>query len=234
MSDATSLSLNELQKMSKEELLKLVLDHRAKANDSEIQSELLYDLVKRYVELNQKLKLTIKEVERLSNTDSLTGLYNRLYFNKSFEQELSRYKRYKQPFSIALIDIDHFKSVNDHYGHNVGDLVLKEISRIFVKSLRKEDICARWGGEEFIILLTGDTLEGSVAQAERIRKRVEGVAFEDLGHVTISIGVAEVAWSDTLTSLTAIADKALYEAKRSGRNKVVKAQRSVDDRSVDV
>lgn len=225
MYESRSPSLQDLQHMTKEDLMKLVIDHKAKDNDSQIQSKLLYDLVKRYVEVNQTLKETLKEVERLSNTDPLTGLNNRLYFNKAFEQELSRYKRHKQPFSIALIDIDHFKEVNDNYGHNIGDLVLKEVSHTFIKKLRKEDICARWGGEEFIMLLTGDTVEASVAQAERVRKSIEALAFNGVGQVTISIGVAEVKWSDSMASLTASADKALYEAKRSGRNKVVMASR---------
>ena len=221
MYDREPITLSRLRMLTKDELIAIILDQMAEENDKSIQNSLMYDLVRKYVDTNEDLKKTLLEVERLSNTDPLTGLYNRLNFTKVFDRELQRFNRYGQEFCIILMDIDHFKSVNDTYGHNIGDEVLKDVSKILTTQAREVDIVARWGGEEFIVLVTAGCSDGGCILAERIRKAIEGHEFPEVGQVTMSLGVAVIREGDTLSALTARADEALYFAKDSGRNQVV-------------
>ena len=161
------------------------------------------------------------ELERLSTTDTLTGLSNRRHLMNLLTQEIERAKRADRPFSILMLDVDHFKKYNDTHGHQAGDEVLARIGTVLRNSIRPYDCAARYGGEEFLVMLSGTSLDLAKESAERIRKQVRAEQFES-GPVTISIGVAEYpSHGDTAKSVIGQADAALYEAKRAGRDRVV-------------
>ena len=166
-----------------------------------------------------------ERVQNLAATDGLTGLFNRRYFDSAFARELARCERSSSSLGLLLADIDHFKSFNDTYGHAMGDLVLKKVAGILSGALRKADVLARFGGEEFVILLPNVTARGAVESAERLRESVAAATIHPGGprkRVTVSIGAAlfpaDAADSE---SLLKAADEALYEAKHLGRNRVV-------------
>ncbi|XGA81373.1 diguanylate cyclase [Halomonas sp. CH40] len=152
--------------------------------------------------------------------DFLTGIFNRRKFDEIVTDALKTATRYEQPVTLAMLDIDYFKAVNDYHGHLVGDQVIKEVSQRIVSMLRNTDTLARWGGEEFIILSPGINVEQGIQLAERVRKTIGSKAFAEVGPITISIGVAQWFPGETLSSLQARADRALYMAKETGRNKV--------------
>lgn len=157
-------------------------------------------------------------------TDSLTGIANRNKFEEVFEYEFNKTLRYKEPLSIALMDIDHFKLVNDNFGHLIGDEVLISISETVQQDVRASDFFARWGGEEFVIIFNNTDLKNASLSAEKFRKIVENLEHKSVGNVTISIGLTEYKDGDTTESMLKRADKALYEAKNSGRNCVKSIQ----------
>jgi len=165
-------------------------------------------------------KLLEEELKRLAKTDKLTGAYNRTKFKEIIEREIERVKRYNQSLSIIIFDIDHFKKVNDKYGHSVGDYVLKTLADIVRENIRKIDYFIRWGGEEFMIISSETNLKDASALAERIREIIESYMFEDVRKVTVSLGVTEFRENDTEDSLIKRADDAMYEAKKKGRNRV--------------
>jgi len=153
--------------------------------------------------------------------DHLTKIYNRQIFDELFLKEIENKKRYKGHLSILLLDIDHFKRVNDNYGHHIGDLTLIALTNLISKNLRINDIFARWGGEEFIILLPRIGINAAYTKAQEICRLVESHVNKELPPVTVSIGVTEIKNSDTtITSLQRV-DKALYLAKEK-RNEVLK------------
>ena len=167
-----------------------------------------------------------RRVERLSVLDGLTGVYNRRYFDEQLAAELKRSRRYEHPLSLIMSDIDAFKRVNDRYGHQVGDEVLREIARRMTRALRDIDIVARYGGEEFALILPNTDVESAVRAAERIRQAI-GDRPVRIGErevsVTISLGVAAFpAYADE-AALLAAADQALYQAKREGKNRVLES-----------
>lgn len=170
--------------------------------------------------LLETVRTSIADVEHLSATDSLTQIYNRLKFNDLFKLELQRVERYKTSLSLIIFDIDHFKEVNDAYGHLAGDTVLVELAMIVKENLRGTDIFARWGGEEFVILATETGIEGARKLSEKVRTEIERFRFTTVGRVTCSFGVAEYTEGDNIDTLSKRADDALYDAKRSGRNRV--------------
>lgn len=167
-----------------------------------------------------------RRLEHLAVTDGLTGLYNHRYFRDRLEEEFDRAVRYRLPLACMLIDVDNFKSVNDTYGHLVGDAVLRDMAAQTLKSVRKNDIVARYGGEELVAILPQTTLEGAIKQALRLREDIATARYEGLPSdmsITISIGVGMMA-HDTMPDCEALireADIALYEAKEAGRNCVV-------------
>jgi diguanylate cyclase (GGDEF)-like protein len=165
-------------------------------------------------------KLAEEELKRLASTDKLTEAYNRTKFNEIIEREIERVKRYNQPLSIIIFDIDRFKEVNDRYGHSAGDHVLKTIADIVRENIRKIDYFVRWGGEEFMIISSETNLKEACVLAERIREAIESYTFEDVGKVTVSLGLTESKENDTKDSLIKRADDAMYEAKKKGRNLV--------------
>jgi diguanylate cyclase (GGDEF)-like protein/PAS domain S-box-containing protein len=162
-----------------------------------------------------------KHIEELSITDRLTGIYNRLKLDEFFEHQLNFVKRHNEPFSIIITDIDKFKAVNDNFGHQVGDEVLKEFAALIKANLREEDVFGRWGGEEFLILLPATSLGGAKALAEKLRNLIEQNNFSHVGHKTSSFGVASYQSFDDAKTMVARADAALYKAKSNGRNLVM-------------
>lgn len=162
-----------------------------------------------------------KELETLAYTDSLTQLYNRRYFFEFSEHLVLLSKRESNPLSLIMIDIDHFKSINDRYGHDVGDQVIKALSDRVSEMIRKSDLLARFGGEEFVLLLPGTDLDGAVIIAEKIREMIEGCRDVERVSFTISIGISQFFYQEEgLDTLIVRSDRALYQAKNSGRNKV--------------
>lgn len=160
------------------------------------------------------------ELRRLASHDSLTGLFNRRRFDQEFDREMSRCRRNHSPMAMILLDIDHFKAINDRYGHQLGDEVLRQIADILSKRGRSTDVIARWGGEEFVFLAVGSGSKNAVTVAESLRQTIETTDFGDVGRVTCSAGVASFSAGDTLHSLFARADRALYRAKENDRNRV--------------
>jgi diguanylate cyclase (GGDEF)-like protein len=175
------------------------------------------------VEANDRLRHVNDRLQELSMTDPLTGIYNRLYFHKRFRYEFQRAARYQTPLTLLMLDLDHFKKINDTYGHPFGDHVLKQASRVLVDSLRQVDLVARYGGEEIIIVCPETDAAGAKIVAERLRTNVEKMdcVVDDIkSKVTVSIGVA-IFPGDGITSeeeLLQLADEALYRAKQAGRN----------------
>ena len=158
-------------------------------------------------------------------TDSLTGLYNRRYFEEALEKEVQRAKRQKQPFSIIGIDLDYLKKINDTYGHNFGDIAIKTIADVLKSNARSVDVAARMGGEEFNVLLPGINTDGAMVAAERIRKSIEAAEIDTIGHITGSLGVATFyEHTDNVDELLELTDQAMYTSKRDGRNRVTVAK----------
>ncbi len=151
--------------------------------------------------------------------DVLTGLYNRLKFDEILERKFKEYNTNKASFSIIMIDIDNFKHINDTYGHNKGDEVLKNLASIFHKELRKCDLIVRWGGEEFAVLVDDDTKQ-SISVAEKLRLAVQEKLHITSHTITISLGVSQITKGDTNDTLFKRVDNALYESKHSGKNRV--------------
>jgi len=180
---------------------------------------------KRIVDLQKELMETNKRLELLSITDGLTKLYNHRYFQDEMARAFEESQRYQRPLSLAIIDIDFFKKVNDSYGHAVGDDVLKAVAKVFQESIRSTDLAARYGGEEFAVMMPETDLDDAMTFAEKIRTLIETTPFPTaagpLG-VTVSIGLAAVPRTKihAAKELVIAADKALYRAKRGGRNQV--------------
>ncbi len=172
---------------------------------------------------NFQLNEMVDEVKKMAITDPLTGLYNRRYMNDMLSKEFQKAKRYGGNLSCLMVDIDHFKQVNDTYGHAVGDMVLKEVAATLKNCLRTVDIVARWGGEEFVILLPATKLKQAEEAAQKVLRAVSKTKFDHIEGepLTVSIGISSSS-SKKLTTEDMIvntADEALLEAKRNGRNR---------------
>jgi len=168
----------------------------------------------------ESLRVVNEILEKQATTDALTGIYNRLKINTTLQSEVSRSKRYGSPLSVILLDIDKFKSINDTFGHLEGDNVLKELATLVSANIRGNDLFARWGGEEFMILAPCLQQEQALEFAEKLRGLVAGHAFSIRQQVTASFGVAILQLPETPDQLTSRADSALYLAKQNGRNRV--------------
>ena len=157
----------------------------------------------------------------MSITDPLTGLYNRTFLIENLEKKILEAKRYNFPLSIAMIDVDYFKKVNDTYGHLTGDCLLKELAFLLKKNFRGSDTIARYGGEEFLIIMPFTNKENAKKKLEKFRKLVENYKFctEELKK-TISVGIAEYH-NENIFEFINKADQALYKAKNTGRNKII-------------
>ena len=169
---------------------------------------------------HRKLSALNKELERLSVTDKLTGLYNRMKLDETFASEIKLSNRYQNTFSVIMVDIDHFKEVNDSFGHQVGDEVLIETARILKANTRETDIVGRWGGEEFVVICTQTDKAGVLKLAEKLRQTFQDHTFSVVQQKTASFGVTTSRRGDKTNDLVARADEALYAAKRNGRNQV--------------
>ena len=194
----------------------------------------IHDLLARYQALNEELESKVAErtfaleennrqLERLAHTDRLTGVLNRRALEQLLEHEVKRSHRYKRPFSLMYLDLDHFKEINDRFGHEVGDTVLVRFASEIGAMLRAQDRLGRWGGEEFLILCSETAGEDARCLAERIRAGVEQLKIEPVGQITLSIGIASLAPKQTMEGLLAAADQAMYQAKSQGRNRCVLA-----------
>lgn len=168
-----------------------------------------------YTNVDEKIKY-----KHDAYTDHLTGLNNRAQFDQEIKKEIYNAIRYQKHFSIILADIDHFKEVNDCFGHDVGDSVLKEFASLLAQNIRQSDFIARWGGEEFIILCPNTNIENAVIIAEKLRSIVDRFAFGIVGHKTASFGVTENDQEGDEKKLFLKVDEALYRAKEGGRNQV--------------
>ncbi len=175
------------------------------------------------IEYQKSLQQINVMLELKATTDSLTGLRNRQHLDRQLNQEISRAERYQTPMAFIIFDIDHFKSINDRFGHLAGDEVLKTLGAIVGQAIRNLDVLARWGGEEFVVLLPGNTRQTAMLAAEKLRILIETHTFPVNERITCSFGVSQYREGDTAEKITARADDALYAAKAAGRN-VVRAE----------
>ncbi len=176
-----------------------------------------------FADLHQRMAAmeeTARTMRHLANTDALTGLANRRQAEEHLARELRRAERYGRVFSLVMVDIDHFKELNDRFGHQAGDAVLVELAQRLSGLVRASDTIARWGGEEFLLLAPETRLEDARRLAENVRGHVGDQVLAERFEVTVSLGVASYRPGDTVASLVARADAALYLAKRGGRNQV--------------
>lgn len=189
--------------------------------------------------LSLKTALDLERIyvlEQESITDPLTGLFNRRYLDRRIVEEFQRAMRFEQPFSVFLLDIDHFKNVNDTYGHQIGDMVLKKLGHLIMGSVREIDVVIRYGGEEILVILPNTRIENAFELAERLRKQIEETIMvaansrkgQPAIHLTVSIGVSEYQFSDGWDNAQKVlqrTDKALYQAKDQGRNRVIASEK---------
>ena len=171
----------------------------------------------------EERKLAIEELEQLAITDPLTSLFNRRKFNELLDYEVERNQRYHTGLSLIMCDIDHFKQINDKFGHVAGDTALKTFSEKVTENIRDVDIFARWGGEEFMILMPNADINSARSVAEKLRKTIEDTNIQTVSSLTASFGVTHCNDNDTTISFIERVDEALYKAKQLGRNTVVTA-----------
>jgi diguanylate cyclase (GGDEF)-like protein len=170
--------------------------------------------------LNTKLQEQLEYINEIATRDKLTSVYNRHMFEELLNKEMQRARRYTRPLSLVMVDADFFKEINDRYGHQTGDAVLKELAGMLVSNLRDSDIIARWGGEEFVAILPDTTQEAAAALAEALRVKIARSSFAENIQLTCSFGITSYRHSDTLNNLFARIDRALYRAKEYQRNNV--------------
>jgi diguanylate cyclase (GGDEF)-like protein len=191
----------------------------------DLQDRRILDVVARELGGPLRMAMLVEDAQRAATTDPLTGIMNRRALLAALDMEQSRSERHGYPMSLLLLDVDHFKSINDEHGHATGDRVLMALGRLLSTCARKTDLVGRWGGEEFVIVLAGAAEDGARIFSERLRKSVEDLeVLSDRAQkvpVRISIGVAFLEVNDTADALIGRADRAMYEAKTSGRNRVV-------------
>lgn len=187
------------------------------------QNEISQKLEQTNARLNEEILQGIETEKRLAfhaNHDSLTGLLNRRKFDEILSYELERHRRYQDELTLVFCDIDYFKQINDNYGHEVGDKVLELFAEKLKSAVRETDVVARWGGEEFMLLLLNTTADKTERMADMVREKIECVEFDAVDKVTVSLGVTHFLAGDTKQALFKRADKALHLAKENGRNRV--------------
>lgn len=162
-------------------------------------------------------RLMTEELQTLAITDPLTGAFNRRHFMEELQREMNRSDRYAVPFSLIMLDIDHFKAINDRFGHETGDRVLEGLVELIRKRIRASDLLARWGGEEFLILLINTTLPQAAAQAGDLLERLRTKPFPEIGLLTASFGVTQYRDCESVNALLTRVDNLMYQAKREGR-----------------
>lgn len=172
------------------------------------------------MEINGLLDTRSQQLEEMARTDPLTGVFNRQGIEEAIKVGLTEWRLNRKPLSIIMLDVDFFKEINDSHGHSVGDRVLAGLSELMQKNIRQDELLARWGGEEFVLVCRNAPLKQAGKLAEKLRSLVEGNRFENNIKVTVSVGVATLADGETLDQLFVRADKALYQAKHAGRNQI--------------
>ena len=190
---------------------------------SEAYNSMVVALDKARTELGERTELLqaqTAKLEELATTDALTGAFNRRKFNGLILAEIARVRRYEHPLSLLILDIDHFKRINDTHGHEAGDEVLVVLAGLIRAGIRATDSLARWGGEEFVVLSPEVTVEEAMGLAERLRSAAGASKYSFAGTVTVSLGVAQHRAGETPDELFARADEALYRAKEDGRDRV--------------
>ncbi|PCI73129.1 MAG: hypothetical protein COB38_01725 [Gammaproteobacteria bacterium] len=175
---------------------------------------------RRLTGLNHQLAIAHAELELLSITDTLTGSYNRLKIDRAFAQEITRCDRYNHSLSVFMIDIDHFKKVNDQHGHLIGDKVLIKFANTIKENIRSNDLLGRWGGEEFIVICTETNIKDAERVAEKLRTLIENTCFDPLQKITASFGVTQWKKGESQETLVSKVDTAMYQSQQRGRNKV--------------
>ncbi|MED5618444.1 GGDEF domain-containing protein [Ideonella sp. BN130291] len=199
------------------------MEVKAAKRSAEESRDALVTEVAKTKRANAELGEAMKTIEAMARVDVLTGLFNRRHLMDALDMAAKRHARAGQAFSIVIVDIDHFKHVNDTYGHLQGDVVLREVALVLQRTLRACDLCARYGGEEFMLLLEQTRAKEAQVCAERLRQLVEQhrfTGFDPKFSVTISLGIAEFADAQSIDQCIARADAALYRAKRAGRDRV--------------
>ncbi len=205
-----------------------------------VQSIVVYLLFLYLTDNNEKLKGVARsklesqncELQKMSQTDSLTGLFNRSFINRILKTEFNRYERYQDRFSLIMLDIDHFKRVNDTFGHQAGDRVLISIADSLTSNTRKTDFVSRWGGEEFLILCTQTSVNAAGILADKMRQVIASLSFEKDFSVTASFGVAEIQEKQNVYDLLSETDRLLYESKHRGRNRVTLMDKKEGDADI--
>ena len=223
--DALRALVRRLRSKLADDIIKNVLDEGYAVSDVAVflNGNLEQNAKQRIQELeieNSELKLQKEALAKMSMTDPLTGLYNRVKVEETFLYEQKQSIRHGDPLSIILMDLDYFKFVNDSYGYHIGDGFLKEIAQLLRELFRSTDVIARWGGEEFLIVLPKTDLITAQEIALKLRDCVQEAKFTDIGQRTASYGVATLVYDESLVSIVQRADLALYLAKDNGRNRV--------------
>ncbi|MEN6445503.1 MAG: diguanylate cyclase [Candidatus Cloacimonas sp.] len=207
-------------------VLGIFVDIDKEINAEQVQKKMFQDMEA----LNLELSSANEDLQRLARYDALTGLFNRRVMEELLTKESSRAFRTKRGFGVAIADIDDFKRVNDTFGHNCGDIVLIQLANIFLQNVRMTDTVGRWGGEEFLFILTETSVEGSIIAMERIRRAVEAQIFEFHNNpieITITIGLSFHYGDPTSKEIVNQADEAMYKGKKIGKNKVINYYNSV-------
>ena len=225
-----SQDIDELKKAVNVQLVSIIkaMNHHKASEQKRIDSlqaekKALLDRLDSMEHQSEQLRQSAEDAHVKSRTDPLTGLPNRLAYDQRFNEELARFERYGTVFSLCVADIDYFKRINDEYGHLAGDKVLRLMSRILQKQLRNVDFIARFGGEEFVILMPSTDADAARIAAEKVRQTIETSPFNFQSNpvkITMSFGVTQVQKEDSVSSMFARADKAMYTAKQEGRNRV--------------
>ncbi len=225
-----SIAATQIRLRSRRKLRKLLDDQRVESSRSVVEAatdwreQVILDLRRQIAQLNEereRLNGLLQEKSLCLRKDPLTGVFNRLAYNEQLEQEFHRWQRFGNPLTFVIWDVDHFKQINDAYGHALGDEVLRHIAAQLSVRLRSTDFVARYGGEEFAMLLPGADAEAALQLAEQIRQNIAETAFsvgEAQIAVTISCGIASFEPGDSAQSVFKRADHALYRAKQTGRN----------------
>lgn len=206
---AVTMALRSHADLMSLDSFRALLEHEVQLRTAELEAR------------NLELERLNKELEYHATRDALTGAYNRTKFNELLHDEIKRLSRYPRAMTLAMIDIDHFKSVNDRHGHVGGDSALRQFVQLVLGHIRESDILARWGGEEFMILFLEAGMDESRTASELLRQKIESHDFEAIGTLTCSVGLTQLQHDDSVESLNRRVDEALYEAKRDGRNRIV-------------
>jgi diguanylate cyclase (GGDEF)-like protein len=192
----------------------------ARMRPSEVMLQML-DVVAGATASSLRNARALEEMKKMARTDFLTGLANHRHFQSTLSREVGRARRHSRPLSLLLIDMDLLKTVNDRFGHQAGDAVIRAVARRIQQTCREIDFAARYGGEEFVVILPETDLDGALLAAERIRRSIERTEVGEIGRISASIGVASYPVNATnRDDLIRIADQALYVAKDAGRNQV--------------